>query len=78
MFGKIVKWFFIGFNVLMAWWLFAGVGSASKHIAGAGSEAAQAGAAIGTGLGAMFVLFIWVVGAVVLGLFVMFTRPKAG
>jgi hypothetical protein len=74
--GKVFKWAFILFNVLMAWWLVAGMNAASKVIDAGGSEAAQAGAAIGTGLGAMMVLIIWFIGAVVLGMFVLFTRPK--
>lgn len=75
-FGKIIKYSFIVFNLLMLWWMVAGVGGAAETIDAAGSEAEQAGAAIGTGLGAMMVMFIWVVGDVILGLFVLFTRPK--
>ncbi len=37
----------------------------------------QAGAAIGTGIGAMFIIFIWVAGAVITGLFALLTRPKS-
>ena len=76
-FGKICKWSFILFNVFMAWWMFTGMGAATDGIASAGSDAEQAGAAIGTGLGFMMLLAIWLVGDVVLGLFVLFTRPKA-
>lgn len=76
MFGKIVKWSFIGFNVLMLLWLVTGVGGAAENIDNAGSEAERAGAAIGTGLGAMVIIFIWLVGAVILGLMTMLTRAK--
>lgn len=76
LFGKVVKYTFILFNLLMLWWMIAGVGGAADTINTAGSEAEQAGAAIGTGLGAMMIMFIWVVGDVILGLFVLFTRPK--
>ena len=75
-FGKLVKWSFVGFNILMAIWLIGGMNSASEGMQ-ALSGAEQAGAAIGTGIGAMLILGIWVVGDIILGLFVLFTRPKA-
>jgi len=76
LFGKIVKWIFIGFNILMLIWIIGGVGGASKQVAEAGNEAAQAGAAIGTGLGAMVLIFLWVAGDLILGIFVLLTRPR--
>lgn len=75
-FGVIIKYTFIAFNLLMAWWLFAGMKAASTAIGTATSGAQQAGAAIGTGLGAVMIIGIWVFGAIILGLFVLFTRPK--
>ncbi|WP_353612827.1 zinc ribbon domain-containing protein [Mangrovibacter phragmitis] len=75
-FGKLVKWGFVGFNILMAIWLIGGMNSASEGMQ-ALSGAEQAGAAIGTGIGAMLILGIWVIGDIILGLFVLFTRPKA-
>ena len=75
LFGKIIKWGFIAFNILMALWVFGGIDNAVDKSAGlTGAEAA--GAAIGTGIGAMFLLTIWVIGDIILGLFVLFTRPK--
>ena len=76
MFGKLVKWLFIGFNILMLLWMIFGVGGAAETIDTAGSDAEKAGAAIGTGLGAMIIIFIWVAGDVVLGLMTLMTRPK--
>jgi hypothetical protein len=75
-FGKLIKWTFISFNILMLVWMLVGVGGASKQVAEAENEAAQVGAAIGTGLGAMMILFIWVLGAVTLGIFTLLTRAK--
>jgi hypothetical protein len=40
--------------------------------------AGQAGATIGTGIGVALLLGIWFIGDVILGLLVLFTRPKAG
>ncbi|MCQ1772886.1 hypothetical protein NOI24_16370 [Neorhizobium galegae] len=74
-FGKLFKWSFIGFNILMAIWAVAGFNAATKDYS-ALSGAEQAGAAIGTGIGMAMVLVLWVLGAIMLGMFVLFTRPK--
>jgi uncharacterized paraquat-inducible protein A len=71
-FGVIIKYRFILFNLLMLWWFVTGVGTASKSIHASDSEAA----AIGTGIGAMFIIGIWVAGDVILGLMTLLTRPK--
>lgn len=75
-FGQIIKWIFIGFNLLMMWWFITGISAASDGMDSAKSGAESAGAAIGTGLGAMMIIFIWVAGAFLLGLFTYFTRAK--
>ena len=75
-FGTIIKYIFIIFNVLMFYLMIAGVSTAAETIDSTSSEAAQAGAAIGTGLGAMMILFVWGIGDLVLGLFVLLTRAK--
>lgn len=76
LFGKIIKWTFIGFNILMPLWLFAGMDAATEGMDSM-SEAEQAGTAIGAGIGGMLVVSIWVFGDIILGLFVLFTRPKS-
>lgn len=73
--GKIFKYGFIVFNIIMALWLFGAVGAASEGMEGM-SEAERAGATIGTGLGAAVLVGMWVFGDIILGLFVLFTRPK--
>lgn len=75
--GKLFKWSFIAFNILMLVWLVAGLNNATSGMENM-SEAEQAGAAIGTGIGAALIVGIWVVGDIILGLFVLLTRPKAG
>lgn len=75
-FGKIIKFSFIGFNILMLIWIISGIGTAAESVGTAASEAEQAGAAIGTGLGVMFIVMIWAVGDFILGLMTLFTRPK--
>ena len=74
-FGKIVKYVFIGFNVLMLFWIIGGVGGGAEMVENAGSEAEKAGAAIGTGIGAFFVIMIWALGDIILGMMYLFTKP---
>ncbi len=76
-FGTVFKWLFILFNLLMVWMLYMGIASTSEIVGSAGSDAEQAGAVIGTGLGIMMILSIWVVGDIILGLFVLFTKPSS-
>lgn len=75
--GKIVKWIFILFNIFMIYCIFAGAGGSSDVINNAASDAERAGAAIGTGLGMMMLGTIWVIGDIIIGMFVFFTRPKS-
>lgn len=75
-FGKIIKWAFILFNVLMLIWLVSSCAAVSDISASASNDAERAGAAIGTGIGMTFLLFVWGVGDMILGLFVLFTRRK--
>ncbi|MGR6981230.1 hypothetical protein ACUHGC_07470 [Testudinibacter sp. P27/CKL/0425] len=75
--GKLFKWSFIIFNLLMLAWLVGGVGGSADIINNAASDAERAGAAIGTGLGVTMILSLWVIGDIILGLFVLFTRPKS-
>ncbi|MFY0480424.1 hypothetical protein [Achromobacter marplatensis] len=74
--GKLFKLLFIAFNILMAFWLVTGMGAAGEQISSATSEAGRAGATIGTGIGAFMVLTLWVIGDVILGALVFFTRPR--
>ncbi len=76
-FGKLVKWGFIGFNLLMVIWLFSYWGSVGDIANTAGSEAGKAGAAIGGTIGTGMLLGLWGFGDIILGLFVLFTRPKS-
>jgi hypothetical protein len=74
-FGKFIKWVFILFNVLMVFWLFS-YWSDIAPMLNTGSQAEQAGAAIGSTLGTGMVIMIWGLGAVILGIPVMLTRGK--
>ena len=74
-FGKLFLWSFYGFNVLMLIWLVGGVCSASQDISQL-QGAEQVGATIGTGLGAFFIIIIWVLGDIILGLLALVSRPR--
>lgn len=76
-FGKLVKWLFVGFNIIMVIWLFSYFGSVSELTNSAGSDAEKAGTAIGATLGTGVLMAFWVFGDIILGLFVLFTRPKS-
>ena len=74
-FGKLVIFMFWGFNILMLFSIWTGTQTAVEGQAGlSGAEAA--GAAIGTGIGVTLLVFIWLIGAVILGIMALLTRPK--
>lgn len=75
-FGWIFLVLFWGWNALMALAMFAGLSGNADRAAQLTSEAEQAGHAIGTAMGAGMVLTLWVLGAILLGLFVLFSRGK--
>lgn len=73
-FGKLFKWSFVLFNILMATAVFMGLGNIGESIDQATTESERAGAAIGGTVGFGILLFFWVAGAIILGLLTMFTR----
>jgi hypothetical protein len=74
--GKLFKYLFIAFNIFMAFALFKGCSAAADGMQHTASDAEAAGAAIGTAIGVGSLLFLWLAGDVILGLFVLFTRKK--
>jgi len=74
--GKVFKWFFLLYNLLMIMWLAGDVSVTSAMSKTAVTSAEQAGMAIGAGIGISMTLGLWVVGAIIFGLPVLFTRPK--
>jgi hypothetical protein len=70
--GKLIKWAFIAFNILMVIWIVGGMNAASKievH-----SLAEHAGRAIGSAIGFVSLLILWAIGDIILGILVLFTR----
>lgn len=74
--GKIAKWTFVIFNVVMLVWLIAYWGQLAEMSEGVRSEAEVAGAVIGGTLGTGMLVFFWGAGAVILGLFALLTKGK--
>ena len=75
-FGKIVKWLFILFNILMVFALFKGCSAASDVILNAQSEAEKAGAGVGATIGMGMILGLWAMGDIIIGIVVLLTRRK--
>lgn len=67
-------WALVIWTVLAVIWIASGIGAVSDLPAG--SEAEEAGRAIGAGLGVTFIIVIWFIGFIVLGLVWLMSRPK--
>lgn len=74
--GKVFKWCFVLFNILMAFWFFAGFFSVGGQVASETNAARQVGGAIGATIGLAMVFGIWIVGDLILGVLVLATRGK--
>ena len=75
-FGKIVKFGFIGFNILMLIWMVSYGLQIGDMMNTATSQAEKTGTTIGSGIGIMFLSIIWIAGDVVLGFTMLLTKPK--
>ena len=74
-FGTIIKWLFIGFNLLMCIWLISYWTNISSML-NTGSEMEQAGAALGSTIGTGLILMIWGLGTVIIGIPLLLTKGK--
>jgi hypothetical protein len=75
-FGQLFKWAFILFNLAMGWWLFSYWATLGGHLNKAADEYSRAGAFIGGTIGTGLILFFWLAGTVIIGLFALLTRGK--
>ncbi|WP_319413906.1 hypothetical protein [uncultured Cohaesibacter sp.] len=73
-FGWVFFLLFIGFNAIMLLWFVLGMNAVSEMKTASSAE--EAGKAIGTAVGVGMILFVWVVGAVITGLFALLTRGR--
>jgi hypothetical protein len=67
---------FVLFNILMLLWIMVGIGGSIEGIKMM-NELEQVEVEIGTGLGAIMIMNVWVIGDIIFGLFVLLTRPKS-
>lgn len=67
-------WALVIWTALIVLWIGTGLGSVGDLPAG--SEAEEAGRAIGAGIGVTFILILWFLGFIVLGLIWLMSRPK--
>lgn len=75
-FGKICKWIFILFQILMIIWLVSYWIDIGQTIDSSDSEAERIGSGIGATIGTSMLLFFWVAGTIVLGAIAYFTKGK--
>ena len=75
-FGTLMWWLFLLFNLVMVAWTTYGCAVIGSDIEGATEAPEQAGAIIGGGLAIGMILSIWFFGAIILGLIVALTRGK--
>jgi hypothetical protein len=68
-------WALLIWTALAVIWIATGVG-AMGELGPAGSDAEEAGRAIGAGLGITVIVFIWFIGFIVLGIVWFMSRPK--
>jgi hypothetical protein len=74
-FGKLVAFVFWGWQVVMVLWAVSYLSEVGQ-LYRTGSDAERAGTAIGGTLGISVILWVWVIGAVILGLMMFFTRGQ--
>jgi hypothetical protein len=75
--GTISRILFWGWQGLMVFWLFAYAADVAPLLNTPATQAEQVGAGIGATIAVGTIVFFWLSGSVILGLFVLFTRgPK--
>jgi hypothetical protein len=70
--GKLIKWAFVGFNILMAVWMVGGLHAVSKIETHSAAE--QIGSGVGAAVGFTMLLTLWALGDLILGILVLVTR----
>jgi hypothetical protein len=70
--GKLIKWAFIGFNLLMILWVVGGLSAVSNLETHSAAE--KVGASIGATIGITFILMLWGLGDLILGVLVLVSR----
>lgn len=76
LFGWIVAILFWGWNAIMGWSFIGGLGATGEGYKSAATNGQQTAYTIGSTIGFGLILMLWMFGAVILGLMMMFTRGK--
>jgi hypothetical protein len=74
-FGKLIAFVFWGWQAIMVLWAVSYLSRVSQ-LYGTGSDAEKTSTAIGGTLGLSMILWVWVIGAVIFGLMMFFTRGQ--
>ncbi len=75
---RFFTWFILALNALFLVWLIFGISGVANGTCDAAmsQEACNAAKAIGGGIGALLIIFIWVAADVILGIIWLVTRKK--
>lgn len=75
---RVFTWIILGINVIFLIWIIAGVSSVSsgKCDATMTVAACNSAKAVGGGIGALLIIFLWVAADVILGILWLVTRKK--
>jgi hypothetical protein len=76
---RVFMWVILAINALFLWWIIAGVSSNADNCAGEVGQAledCQAATGIGTGIGVIFIIFLWAMVDVILGVLYIVTRKR--
>ena len=74
-FGFVSRLVFLGWQALMVGWFLSYTAEVAPIVEGASTAAQQFGANLGVALSWGLILFFWVGGSIILGMFVLFSRP---
>ena len=75
--GKMVKYAFIGFNILMLLWFITEICKPAETTAKPNSEAVLAGLYMSAGHGVtMMIIMMWTFGGIAMGIMMLLTAPK--
>jgi hypothetical protein len=72
-------WAILAINALFLWWIIAGVGGTADNCAGEVGQAledCQTATNIGAGIGIIFIVFLWALVDVILGVLYLVTRKR--
>jgi hypothetical protein len=76
---RVFMWVILAINALFLWWIIAGAGGTADDCAGKVGQAledCQTGTAIGSGIAVVFIIFLWAMVDIILGVIYLVTRRR--